>query len=363
MSWSRREFAQLGALGLAARFAPRISAEPAARQTGYAIIGLGRIADIFMAGVKNSPNSKVTALVSGHRDKALRIAAQSGVPESSIYSYENFDSIASNKAVDAVYVALPNSMHAEYTIRAAKAGKHVFCEKPMAMNVAECEQMIAACKSAGVKLMIGYRCHFEPLHLKAIDLIRSGAIGQVQTIEAGFGFNEVKGEWRLDKKMSGGGPLVDVGIYCLNATRYLTGEEPAGFQAYTSVIDHDGRFDTVEENCSWTTRFPSGILAACNTTYGAELGGFFKVHGSKGWIDMAPAFDYDGLHLKATYFGNGFNHLDIPSTNRQPYQFTAEANHFSNCVQNNLEPKTPGEEGLRDVRYIAEIYQAAAAAH
>jgi predicted dehydrogenase len=118
----------------------------------------------------------------------------------------------------------------------------------------------------------------------------------------------------------------------------------------------------VEENCSWTTRFPSGILAACNTTYGAELSGFFKVHGSKGSIEMAPAFDYDGLHLQAMYFGNRFNHLDIPSTNRQPYQFTAEANHFSNCVQNNLEPKTPGEEGLRDVRYIAEIYQAASAA-
>ena len=363
MSWTRREFARLGALGLAARFAPRIDAQPAERQTGYAIIGLGRIAAIFMAGVKNSPNSKITALVSGHRDKALRIAAQYGVPESSIYSYEDFDSIASNKAVDAVYVALPNSMHAEYTMRAAKAGKHVLCEKPMAMNVAECQQMIAACKSANVKLMIAYRCQYEPLHLKAIDLIRSGAIGKVQMIEAGFGFNEVKGEWRLDKKMSGGGPLVDVGIYCLNATRYLTGEEPASFQANTSVIDHDGRFDTVEENCSWITRFPSGILAACNTTYGAQLNGFFKVHGSKGSIDMSPAFDYDRLHLQAVYFGNGFHRLDIPSTDRQPYQFTAEANYFSNCVQNNLEPKTGGEEGLRDIGYIADIYRAASAAH
>lgn len=363
MSWTRREFAQLGALGLAARFAPRISVQPARRQTGYAIIGLGRIAAIFVAGVQNSPNSKITALVSGHRDKALRIAHRYGVPESSIYSYENFDSISSNKAIDAVYVALPNSMHAEYTTRAAKAGKHVLCEKPMGINVAECEQMIAACKSAGVKLMIGYRCHYEPLHLKSIDLIRSGAIGKVQIIEAAFGFDNPKGEWRLDKKMAGGGPLVDVGIYCLNATRYLTGEEPAGFQAYTSVIDHDGRFDTVEENCSWTTRFPSGILAACNTTYGAQISGFFKVHGSKGSIDLNPAFDYDGLHLHAEYFSNRFNRVDLPSANHQPYQFTAEANHFSNCVQNNLEPKTPGEEGLRDMRYIAEIYRTASAAH
>src|SRR5208337_4859752 len=140
-------------------------------------------------GIRNTTNSKVTALVSGHRDKALRYAADYNVPEDSIYSYENFDSIVSNKAVDAVYVALPNSMHAEYTIRAAKAGKHVLCEKPMANNVAECEQMIAACKAANVKLMIAYRCHYEPTNLRAIKLIRDGALGQVQSIESPFGFN------------------------------------------------------------------------------------------------------------------------------------------------------------------------------
>ena len=367
MTWNRRDFAKLGALGLAARAVPPLAAQaaqpqaaqPDQRQTGYAIIGLGRIAAIFMSGVRNTTNSKITALVSGHRDKALRIAAQYGVPESSVYSYENFDSIASNKAVDAVYVALPNSMHAEYTIRAAKAGKHVFCEKPMATSVADCEAMIAACKSAHVKLMIGYRCHFESTNLQAIDLIRSGKIGQVQTIEAGYGFNIAPGEWRLVKKMSGGGPLVDVGIYALNATRYLTGEEPTGFTAVRSVIDHDGRFNEVEENLTWTTKFPSGIVAACATSYGGQLGSFFKVHGSKGSIDCAPAFDYEHLHLRAMYFGDGFHRIDEPNPARQPYQFQAEAEHFSHCVQNDLEPKTPGEEGLRDVRYISEIYRAA----
>jgi predicted dehydrogenase len=348
----------MGALGLAAGIAPPLPAQPAERKTGYAIIGLGRIAAIFMPGTRATTNSKVTALVSGHRDKALRIAADYDVPESSIYNYENFDSIASNKDVDAVYVALPNSMHAEYTIRAAKAGKHVLCEKPMATSVAECESMIAACKSAGVKLMIAYRCQYEPIHLKAMDLIRSGAIGQVQAIEAAFGFNIARGEWRLDKKMSGGGPLVDVGIYALNASRYLTGEEPESFRAFTSVIDHDGRFTTVEENVSWNTRFPSGILAACNTTYGGQMNGFFKVHGSKGWIEVNPAFNYDGLHLRAEYSGTM---LDLPSTARNPYQFQAEAQHFSHCVQNDLEPKTPGEEGLRDMRCIDEIYRAAVA--
>ncbi|MFP5204671.1 MAG: Gfo/Idh/MocA family protein [Acidobacteriota bacterium] len=359
MTWNRREFTKLGALGLAASAVPSLAAQPGQRQTGYAVIGLGRIAAIFMSGVQNTTNSKIAALVSGHRDKALRIAAQYGVPESSIYSYEDFDSIAGNKAVDAVYVALPNSMHAEYTIRAAKAGKHVFCEKPMATSVADCEKMIAACKSAGVKLMIGYRCHYEATNLRAIELIRSGAIGQVQTIEAGYGFNIKPGEWRLVKKMSGGGPLVDVGIYALNATRYLTGEEPESFTAYRSVIDHDGRFNEVEENLAWTTKFPSGILAACTTTYGGFLRSFFHVHGSKGMIDCSPSFDYDRLRLQAMYVDNGFHRIDEPNPARQPYQFTTEAQYFSNCVQNNLEPKTPGEEGLRDVRYISEIYRAA----
>ncbi len=363
MTFTRREFAKLGALGFAARFAPPLFAQTTQRQTGYAIIGLGRIADIFMRGVKDSPNSKVTALVSGHRDKALRIAADYGVPESSIYSYDDFDSIVSNKTVDAVYVALPNSMHADFTIRAAKAGKHVLCEKPMAINVGECESMIAACKSASVKLMIAYRCHYESTNLKAVDLIRSGALGQVQAIETAFGFNERAGEWRLDKKLSGGGPLVDVGIYSLNATRYLTGEEPVSFSAFSSVIDQDGRFTSVEENLSWTMKFPSGVVASCATTYGGWMGGFFKVHGAKGWIDADPAFNYDGLHLHAQYSTDvgEFPHTVVDEANPQknPYQFTAQANHFSNCIQNNLEPKTPGEEGLRDMSYITEIYRAA----
>ncbi|MFZ1939821.1 MAG: Gfo/Idh/MocA family oxidoreductase [Terracidiphilus sp.] len=354
--FTRREFAKLGALGLAARFAPTLAAQPEGRTTGYAVIGLGRIAAHFMPGARATNNSKITALVSGHRDKALRIAAEYGIPESSVYSYENFDSIASNKSVDAVYVALPNSMHAEYTIRAAKAGKHVLCEKPMATSVADCEAMIAACKAAGVKLMIAYRCHYEPTNLKAIELIRSGAIGQVQAIESSFGFNIAPGEWRIDKKMAGGGPLMDVGIYSLNATRYLTGEEPVSFAAYSSVIDHDGRFTTVEENVSWTTKFPSGIVAACNTTYGAPMGGFFRVHGAKGWIEVNEAFSYEGLHLRAQYAGTV---LDEPNPARDPSHFTAEADHFSRCIQNGLEPKTPGEEGLRDMQCIAEIYRAA----
>ncbi|MGB8259099.1 MAG: Gfo/Idh/MocA family oxidoreductase [Terracidiphilus sp.] len=360
MPLTRRDFTRLGALGLAARFAPSLHAldtpGQGAQKTGYAVIGLGRIAGHFIAGVRNSTNSRITALVSGHRGKAERIAAAEGVPADSIYSYENFDEIARNPAVQAVYVALPNSMHAEYTIRAARAGKHVLCEKPMSTSVNDAERMIAACKEANVKLMIAYRCHYEPTNLRAIELIRSGALGQVQTIESTFGFDISPGEWRLNRKLAGGGPLFDVGIYSLNACRYLTGEEPAEISATASTIDHDGRFNEVEENVSWTMRFPSGIVAACNTTYGAQMDGYFRVHGPKGWLEVDNAFVYEGLRLRAEF---GSTKLDEPNPARDPSHFQAEAEHFSHCVQNGLEPKSPGEEGLRDMRYIAAIYRSA----
>src|SRR5277367_1904735 len=191
MGISRREFSRLGAMGLAARMLPSvgIAAQGGERKIGYCVIGLGTIADHFMRGVQTSSNSQITGLVSGHRDKAERIAAQYGVPTSSIYSYEDMDRFRDNKTIDAVYVALPNSMHAEYTIRSAKAGKHVLCEKPMSTTVKEAEEMIAACKAANVKLMIAYRLHYEPLHLKAIKLIRDGAIGNVHSIVSANGFN------------------------------------------------------------------------------------------------------------------------------------------------------------------------------
>jgi predicted dehydrogenase len=361
MHVTRRDFAKLGALGLAARFVPALGAQssagqPPAKKTGYAVIGLGRIAGHFMPGTLGTSNSQITGLVSGHRDKAERIAAQYGVPTSSIYNYDNFDDIAHNPAIDAVYVALPNSMHAEYTIRAAKAGKHVLCEKPMAVSVAEAEAMIAACKTANVKLMIAYRCLYEPTNLKAVKLIRDGALGQVQAIESAFGFKIAPGEWRLDKKLAGGGPLFDVGIYSLSACRYLTGEEPEHLSAYASTIDHDGRFNTVEENVSWTMRFPSGVLASCNTTYGAPMEGFYRVHGSKGWLQADQAFSYEGLRMTGNFGGTKIDELN-PA--HDPSQFVAEASHFSNCVQNGLEPKSPGEEGLRDMRLITEIYRSA----
>ncbi len=252
------------------------------KKIGYCIVGLGRISmNQFMPGVKISKDSKIVALVSGHRDKAERIADEYDVPHNAIYNYQNYDSIHDNPAIDAVYIALPNGMHAEYTIRAAKAGKHVLCEKPMANSVKECEQMIAACKQADRKLMIAYRCQYEPTNLKAIELLRQGYAGKLQVMSSSNGFNIHAGEWRLNKKMAGGGPLVDVGIYSIQAMRYLTGEEPTSVEAYSSVIDHDGRFAEVEENVVWTFHFPSGVLAHCATSYGTN---FTRWLGARRWF-------------------------------------------------------------------------------
>ena len=362
MTLSRREFSKLGALGLAARMMPDLlgAAQTGGPKVGYCVIGLGRIADHFMRGVQGSSTSMITGLVSGHREKAERIAAQYGVPASSIYSYEDMDRIKENKAIQAVYVALPNSMHAEYTVRSAKAGKHVLCEKPMATSVKDAKAMIAACDAAHVKLMIAYRLHYEPTTKRAIKLIRDGVLGQVQSIVSANGFNESAGEWRLDKKLSGGGPLMDVGIYCLNATRYLTGEEPVKFTAVVSTIDQDGRFSSVEENTSWTTLFPSGIEATCTTTYGAQMPGFYRVHGAKGWLEV-DNFGYDGLRLKAE-FRDGKNavvKLDELNPEKDPKQFVRQVDHFSKCVRTGRTPDTSGEEGLKDMEYMKAIYKAA----
>jgi len=232
----------------------------------------------------------------------------------------------------------------------------VLCEKPMATSVRDSQSMINACKAAGKKLMIAYRCQYEPTNLRAIQMIRDGRLGTIQAIESANGFYEHLGEWRLDRKMAGGGPLMDVGIYSLNACRYLTGEEPDHLEGYCSVIDKDGRFNTVEENVSWTMRFPSGVVASCNTTYGANMPGFYRVHGSKGYLHVEPAFAYQGLHLKAEIHGEP--PIDAPNDQKDPSQFVTEADYFADCVFENKEPKSDGQEGLRDMQYMADIYKA-----
>jgi predicted dehydrogenase len=362
MRLDRREFSRFAGIAslsslASAAWPPARAQEAGGGPIGWCIVGLGRISmDHFMPAIKQGQKGRIVALVSGHRDKAEKQAAMYGVSSQAIYSYENYDAIRDDKEIDAVYIALPNSMHAEYTIRAAKAGKHVLCEKPMATSVADSKAMIDACRGAGKKLMIAYRCQYEPVNLKAVEMIRSGALGSVQAIESANGFNIRPGEWRLNRKLAGGGPLMDVGVYSLNACRYLTGEEPQELTAYSSVIDHDGRFNEVEENVSWTMKFPSGIVASCATTYGANMDGFYRVHGSKGSLQLNPAFGYSGIHLTAEV---GHEKIDEPITPPDPAQFKVQADYFADCIRQNKEPKSDGEEGLRDMELMSRIYQSA----
>ena len=368
VSMNRRHFTTLSALAAASTVLPSargLSAltedDGSGKPVGYALIGLGTISDIFGRGCLKleNKNIKVTALVTGHADtKGKEWAERYGVPASSIYSYENFDKIRDNKDVTAVYVGLPNSMHKEFTVRAAQAGKHVLCEKPMANSSAECREMIAACKQHNVKLMIAYRCHFDPTHLETERLIQAGAIGTLQAFEGAFGFDApLHNFWRLDPKLAGGGPIFDVGIYPLNAIRYLSREEPSAFTAAVSTRDHTtGRFRGMEQTMEFTMTFPSGILASIGTSYGESMPGVLRIHGDKGTLELAPAFDYTGIHLKSLAPGVA---ADTSSPNDQTFHFQLEATHFAQCIRNNATPRTPGEEGLKDMLAIEAVYRAA----
>ncbi|MGI4854728.1 MAG: Gfo/Idh/MocA family protein [Janthinobacterium lividum] len=355
---TRRDFARLAAAASLATAVPSaLRAQTPAKKVRYAPVGLGLISvQHFMPGTVQGQYGEITGLVSGTPDKAKKLAAEYKVPDSNIYTYENFDTIKDNPNIDAVYIGLPNNMHAEYTIRAAKAGKHVLCEKPMAMNVKECEQMIAACNKANRKLMIAYRCHLQQSHMQARDLIRSGAMGKVQVIEGAAGFNIAHGVWRTKRQYAGGGPLMDIGIYALNAARFVLGEEPEDIRAYTSTNDHDDRFTDIEENVSWTMKFPSGALASMTSTYGANQDGFLRVHCSGGVVEI-NGFGYDGISLKVRKSRQP--ETITPDTSKDPAQFTVESDYFSRCVLDNTPVGPSGEEGLKDMQAIAKIYHSA----
>ena len=332
-------------------------AAPPGRKIGYAIVGLGGYGlGIIAPQFRNCQHSRLAALVSGDPAKARRVATEYGVPERNIYTYQNYDSIRDNPDIDVVYVCLPVSMHAEYTIRGAQAGKHVMCEKPMAVSSAECEAMIAACKKAGKKLMIGYRCHFEPNNLEAIRRARAGEIGKLRYFRSEHGF--VAGNpsaWRLKKAMSGGGSLMDIGIYALNASRYMTGEEPVSVYATERTDRSDPRFREVEDMIEFELEFPSGVLGSCMSMYSANRNQILLM-GDKGRIELEPATSYRGIQLRA---GSGRGEEVTPPPGPGATMWAGQLDHLAQCILQNREPIVAGEEGLRDIRIIEAIYQSA----
>ena len=323
--------------------------DPPGKKLGWAIVGLGSLSiNQILPAFAKCEKSKVVALVSGHPDKASKLALRYGVSPKNIYNYQNYDSIKDNPDVDIIYIVLPNGMHAEYTVRGHQAGKHVLSEKPMANTPAECQQMIDAARKANRKLMIAYRCRYEPYNREAIRIAQSGELGPTQMILADAGFK--MGDptvWRLNRQLAGGGSLMDIGIYALNATRYLTGEEPTEVNAMIYSKE-------VEEHINFQLRFPSGILANCSSSYGYFHQSHFRVMGTEARLCMDPATWYSGLRMWIER-GNTIEQKDLPEVDH----FAVEMDHMSDCVMQNKQPLTPGEEGLRDLTLMAGIYEAA----
>ena len=319
------------------------------KKLGVALVGLGslstnQIAPAFQA----SQHCRLAAVVTGTPAKETLWANKYGISSDHIYNYERFDKIASDETVDMVYVVLPNSMHPEFTIRAARAGKHVLCEKPMANTSEECRQMIDACKQANRQLAIGYRCQFEPSHLKLMELARAKEVGQIKRIDAGFGFKiGDPTQWRLRQKFAGGGALMDVGIYALQACRYLTGEEPVSIIAQESKTDAV-KFAEVDESIAWMMNFASGTTAYCTTSY--NLNGLNQVTavGSDGFLRLNPAFGYTGAKLETSKGKIELSKID---------QFAAEMDDFASCILENKPSKVSGQEGLKDLLAIEAIYK------
>ena len=330
--------------------------DPPGKKLGWAIVGLGMLSinEILPAFAK-CERSKVVAFVSGHPDKANKLAARYGVNPKNIYNYQNYDSIRDNPEVDIIYIVLPNGMHAEYTIRGFQTGKHVLTEKPMANTPADCQLMIDAGRKAGRKLMVAYRCRYEPYNQEAIRIARSGELGPTQVIVADAGWNASDpNQWRLKKDLAGGGSLMDIGIYALNASRYLTGEEPTEINAMIYNSPGDPRFKEVEETVNFQLRFPSGVLANCTSSYGYFPQSHYRVVGTQGWLDMDPATWYRGLRMRIGR-KNSIEERELPELDH----FAAEMDYMSQCVMEDKQPLTPGEEGLRDLKLMMAIYEAA----
>ena len=327
---------------------------PPSKKLGWALVGLGSLSTMQIApALLKSKHSQLAAVVTGTPEKGVKWREKYGLAEDKIYSYETFDKIIDDPSIDVVYIVLPNSMHHEFTLRAAKAGKHVFCEKPMASSAKECREMIAACKAANRQLGIGYRCQFELHHREAMRFAREQVFGPLLHVDAGFGFAiDDPTQWRLRKNLAGGGALMDVGIYALQACRYLAGEEPVEVTALETKTDPI-KFAEVDETINWIMKFASGISANCMTTY--QFGGRedFTAYAAKGRFGMKPCFGYSH-HTGWT--SDPKITLAFPQTDH----FVSEMDAFSLAIIEGKPFEPSGTEGLRDLLVIEAIYGAIA---
>jgi len=322
------------------------------RSVRYAVIGLGHIAQaaVLPAFQHARRNSTLTALVSSEPKKLKQLSRRYRVPRTC--GYDGVDELLASGEIDAVYIALPNDMHRDYTVRAARAGLHVLCEKPMAVTAGECEEMIRATREANVKLMIAYRLHFERANLEVAKLARSGKLGELRFFNSEFSMQVSDDNIRLNPPDKGGGPLYDIGIYCINAARYCLGEEPVEVWA-TATRSSDRRFRNVDETVVATLRFQDERLANFVCSFGAADRSVYSITGTKGSVTLDPAYEYAVGLAYQLKVGERARRKKFAKSD----QFAPELLYFSDCVLKDRRPEPAGEEGLADVRIIEGLLQ------
>jgi predicted dehydrogenase len=350
---SRRDFIRTGSLGAGALVLgsalSSLACTKADKRLGIALVGLGGYSGGQLApALQHTKNCYLAGIVTGTPSKAEDWSKKYNIPQNNIYNYQTFDDIANNKDIDIVYVVLPVSMHKEYTIRAAKAGKHVICEKPMALNAAECREMIDACKKADRLLSIGYRLHFEPHTQEVMRLGQKQVFGKVTKVETGNGFtyNGDPNAWRLKKALAGGGGLMDMGIYAIQGARYTLGQEPVAVKA-TQQKTRPELFKDVDETVFWELQFPGGAKVTGKSSYNNDWG-YLRAQAEKGNFELEPAYGYGGLDGEI----NG-KPMQIPNIRQQ----TAQMDDFATCVNLKKQSRVPGEEGLKDMKVVDAIYR------
>jgi len=350
---SRRDFLRqlsigAGALTLGAAFSSFEELLLPDKKLGIALVGLGGYSSGQLApALQHTKNCYLAGIVTGTPEKAKTWSAKYNIPQKNIYNYENFDSITQNPDIDIVYVVLPVALHKEYTIRAAKAGKHVICEKPMAVNAADCREMIAACKQANRMLSIGYRLHFEPHNIEVMRLGQQQILGKVTQLETANGFTwGGPPTWRLKKELSGGGALMDMGIYAIQGARYTLGQEPISVKARQEKTRPD-LFKEVDETIFWELEFPGNFIVHGKSSYNNNWG-YLKAKTTKGFFELEPAYGYSDIDGRTS---NG--PMNIPNVKQQALQM----DDFANCVITKKPTRVPGEEGLKDMKVIDAIYR------
>jgi len=332
-----------------------------AKRIGYAVVGLGDIARVaVLPAFAHSRKSRLVAVVSGDKGKAVKIASTFGADYA--FSYDQYSQCLEDPRVEAVYIATPPGVREKYVVAAAKAGRHVLCEKPLAATVEQARNMVHACRHHKVKFMTAYRKYFEGSTTKLKEIVTRGDLGRLDVIHTLFSelrpFGDKSPSWLFSRKLAGGGPLMDLGVYCVNTCRWLAGEDPVRAAAVSWVRDAR-RYKEVEEGIGFRLDFPSGLLLHGTAAYSAAFSSFVHLHGEKGWAELAPAFAFEEERrlsgkIRGKWFQRSFRPVD---------EFVLELDAFAACIQEDREPEPTGEQGLRDIIIIDSIYRASKEGH